>query len=394
MPAMPTYRAMRSFQAGLTIIELMIAMTLGLVIAAGLAILFANASNSQHEMRRSAQQIESGRYAMDVLIQDLQLAGFLGEYRANIGATVLPDPCLVDVGTLTAAVHSPIQGYAAGSLTAQPALPGSCAAWLPAANLRAGSDVLIVRRADTQIVPIGTVTTAGSKFLQSSSNAFEVQDGGGTTTCSSKANGSATTVTRRCQFPTSTDICSATTCTAGTPTAGYVRRLRVHIYFVAPCNVPSTGDVCTASSDNGRPIPTLKRLELAAASGATTFQFVPIAEGVEFMKVAYGIDDVPGAPPNTETGKIGDGAPDRYVLAPTLAELGNATTARVDLLVRNPEPSPGQVETKTYNLSVDPITPTAAGVSITPADVDPNYRRHVYNAEVRLVNLSSRKEIP
>jgi type IV pilus assembly protein PilW len=386
-------RAMRCSQAGLSMIELMIAMTLGLIIAAGLAILFANASNSQHELRRTAQQIESGRYAMDTLIQDLQLAGFLGEYRANISATAVPDPCLFTAGDLAGAVRTPIQGYAAGALTAQPAPPATCAAWLPPANLRAGSDILVVRRADTQIVPIGAVTTAGTKYLQSSSHTFEVQEGGGTTSCTSKADGSATTVTRRCQFPTSTDICSASTCTAGVPTAGYVRRLRVHVYFVAPCNVPSAGTTCTAASDNGRPIPTLKRLELTAVAGVTTFQIVPIAEGVEFMKVAYGIDDLPAAV-NTETGKKGDGAPDRYVLTPSLAEFDNATTVRVDLLVRNPEPSAGQVETKTYNLSVDPITPTAAGVAITPADLDLNYRRHVYNAEVRLVNLSSRKEIP
>jgi type IV pilus assembly protein PilW len=385
---------MRSFQAGLSMIELMIAITLGLIIAAGLALLFANASNSQHELRRTAQQIESGRYAMDVLIQDLQLAGFLGEYRANVTASSLPDPCLLTAGDLTGALRTPIQGYAAASLTAQAAPPASCAVWLPPANLSAGSDILVVRRADTQIVPIGAATNAGIKYLQSSSHTFEVQEGGGTTSCTSKADGSATAVTRRCQFPGSTDMCSATTCTTGVPTAGYVRRLRVHIYFVAPCNVPSAGTVCTASSDNGRPIPTLKRLELAAAGGVTTFQIVPIAEGVEFMKVAYGIDDAPTAV-NTETGRKGDGAPDRYMLASTNpAEFDNATTVRVDLLVRNPEPSAGQVETKTYNLSVDPITPTSAGVTITPADVNPNYRRHVYNAEVRLVNLSSRKEIP
>jgi type IV pilus assembly protein PilW len=391
---MHTPRTLRSCQTGLSMIELMIAITLGLMIAAGLALLFANASNSQHEMRRTAQQIENGRYAMDVLIQDLQLAGFLGEYRAHVSATALPDPCVFDIGDLTAAIHSPIQGYAAGSLTARPVLPASCATWLPAANLSPGSDVLIVRRADTQIVPIGTLTTAGTKFLQSSSHAFEVQEGGGTTSCTSKADGSVTAVTRRCQFPTSTDICSATTCTTGVPTAGYLRPLRVYVYFVAPCNRPSAGTACTASSDNGRPIPTLKRLELVAEAGETDFRIVPIAEGVEFMKVAYGIDDAPGAPPNTETGKIGDGNPDRYVLAPTLAEADNAVTVRVDLLVRNPEPTPGQVETKTYNLSIDPVSPLAAGVTITPADVDPSYRRHAYNAEVRLVNLSSRKEIP
>jgi type IV pilus assembly protein PilW len=394
---MNTPRTMRCPQAGMSMIELMIAITLGLMILAGLAVLFANASNSQHELRRTAQQIENGRYAMDVLIQDLQLAGFFGEYRANLSATALPDPCVFAIGDLTTAIRTPIQGYAAASLTAQPVLPATCVTWLPPANLSPGSDVLVVRRADTQNVPIGTATTAGNKFLQSSSQAFEVQDGGGVTSCTSKADGTApTAVTRRCQFPASTDICPAD-CTAGVSTAGYLRALRVHVYFVAPCNRPPAGTTtCTASSDNGRPIPTLKRLELArdAGTGQTTFQFVPIAEGVEFMKLAYGIDDVPGAPANSETGRIGDGAPDRYVLAPTPAEFGNAATARVDLLVRHPEPSPGQLETKTYNLSIDPITPTAAGVAITPADVDRSYRRHVYNAEVRLVNLSSRKEIP
>lgn len=388
---MKTTRTLR-LQAGLSMIELMIAITLGLMIAAGLAILFANSSNSQHELRRTAQQIENGRYAMDVLIQDLQLSGFFGEYRANLAATALPDPCLFTVADLTGAIRTPIQGYPAATLADQPAPPANCVTWLPAGNLKAGSDILVVRRADTQIVPIGTTTTVGNKYIQSSSQAFEVQEGGGTTTCTSKADGTAATVTRRCQFPTTSDMCSAT-CALGTSTAGYLRRLRVHVYFVAPCNVPSAGTTCTAASDNGRPIPTLKRLELVVDAGATSFQIVPIAEGVEFMKVAYGIDDVPAAV-NSETGKKGDGSPDRYVLAPTLADFDNAVTVRVDLLVRNPEPSAGQVDTKSYELSVDPASPTDPAVTITPADVDPSYRRHAYNAEVRLVNLSSRKEIP
>ena len=72
----------RSPQAGLSLIELMVAMTIGLLIFAGLATLFSNASSSQHELRRTSQQIENGRYAMDVLIQDLQLAGYFGEFRA------------------------------------------------------------------------------------------------------------------------------------------------------------------------------------------------------------------------------------------------------------------------------------------------------------------------
>ena len=68
-------------QRGFSLVEMMIAMTIGLMITAGLVTIFANTSNSQQEMRRSAQQIENGRYAMDVLSQDFQVSGYFGSYR-------------------------------------------------------------------------------------------------------------------------------------------------------------------------------------------------------------------------------------------------------------------------------------------------------------------------
>ena len=383
----------RSAQAGLSLIELMVAMTIGLLIFAGLATIFANSSTSQHELRRTSQQIENGRYAMDVLIQDLQLAGYFGEYRAS-GTPTTPNPCSTSDTELNNGITLPIQGYNAATLTTVPTPNTSCGAWLDD-NLKAGSDILIVRRAETSIVPIGTATSANTKYIQSGSTGFEVQAGGGTTSCTSKANGGATAITRRCQFPTSTDICggSGLPCATGGSPAGYIRKLRTHIYFVSPCNVPSSGTTCDSAADGGRPVPTLKRLELAEVSGALTFQVIALAEGVEFMKIAYGIDDTP-ATVNTETGRIGDGVPDRYVLAPSLAEYSNAVTVRVDLLVRNPEPSPGFTDVKTYKLSVDPAAPANPGVTIAPADLDTNYRRHAYTAEVRLVNMAGRKEIP
>ena len=373
-------------------VELMISITIGLMITAGLATLFSNASLTQSEMRRTAQQIENGRYAMDVLIQDLQLAGFFGQNRNTVAPASIPDPCSFTTADLTAALGVPVQGYNSGSLTAQASPPGTCSTWLPSGNLKAGSDILVVRRAETEFVPIGTVTVAGTKYVQTSPVAIEVQDGGGTTSCTSKADGTAATITRRCKFPTTIDEC-ATPCGAGTSPAGFVRKLHVHVYFVSPCNVPSSATTCDSSSDNGRPIPTLKRLELIAAGGATTFQIVSIAEGVEVMQVAYGVDDVPAAV-NPDTGRMGDGVPDRYVLTPSLAEFSNAATVRVDLLVRNPEPSAGFTDAKTYSLSIDPAAPTNPGLVITPADVDTSYRRHAYAAEVRLVNVAGRKEIP
>ena len=385
-----------SSQAGLSIIELMIAMTIGLMIFAGLATIFANASSSQHELRRTSQQIENGRFAMDVLIQDLQLAGYFGEFRAT-GTASTPNPCSASDAELEKGITHPLQGYHAASLTAVPTPNTSCDGWLDG-NLSAGSDILIVRRAETSIVPIGATTSANSKYIQSGPTGFELQAGGGTTTCTSKANGSTVSLTRRCQYPTSVDICGGggLPCAIGGTPAGYIRKLRAHIYFVSPCNAPSSGTTCDAAADGGRPIPTLKRLELAEVSGALTFQVVALAEGVEFMKIAYGIDDTP-AIVNAETGRIGDGVPDRYVLDPSLAEYTNAVTVRVDLLVRNPEPSPGFTDAKTYKLSVDPGSPADPGVTITPTDLGApavNYRRHAYTAEVRLVNMAGRKEIP
>ena len=260
------------------------------------------------------------------------------------------------------------------------------------ANLSAGSDILVVRRTDTTSIVPGAATTAGEVYLQANPATAAVQSGGGTTSCTSDATGGTATITRRCVMPTTSDACP-TECGAGTSPAGELRKLRVHIYFVAPCSLPANGtDICTGSSDDsGKPIPTLKRLELTSVGGAISFKIYPIAEGVQYMKVEYGIDDTPTTA-NADTGLVGDGSPDRYATSPSLADFTNAVTVRVDLLMRNPQESQGYVDAKTYNLGVDTVTPTNPLISVGP--FGDGYRRHVYASEVRLVNLSARKENP
>jgi type IV pilus assembly protein PilW len=377
-----------SMQRGFSLVEMMIAMTIGLMITAGLVTVFANTSNSQAELRRTSQQIENGRYAMDVLSQDLQVTGYFGSFRKLVAPTAAPDPCSLVLTDLQTAFNLPVQAYNAPSLTTTPTLPASCNAYLPAANLAPGSDVVVLRRADTQFVAIGTATPAGQVYSQANPSTIDIHLGGGTTTCTSRADGAAAAVTRRLQYPSTTDICNGTALPAG-----YVRQFHVHIYFVAPCAIPTTGTTCDSTGDGGKPIPTLKRLELTATAGATAFKTTNIAEGVEFLKLGYGIDDTPAAV-NTDTGLIGDGSPDRYSLTPSLADMTNIVTARIDMLVRNPEPSASFTDTKTYLLGVDPVVNTNPAVTIPATILDQTYRRHVYSAEIRLVNLSSRKEIP
>ena len=372
-------------QAGLSMIELMIAITIGLLILAGLATVFANSSNTQHELRRTAQQIENGRYAVDMLTQDLQLAGYWGQFRKFVTPAGLPDPCSVDTAVMADAIGLPVQGAAAPDKDTRATPPGSCGGVLTNANLSPGSDILVVRRAHTNVVTGGTAV-AGERYIQANASEVAVQVGvAGGASCTLNAANVATTIFRRCSVPANIDVCTP----CATAPAAFVRKYEVHIYFVAPCNVPAGGGSnCTgAADDNGRPIPTLKRLELNAGA----FTILPIAEGVEYLRVSYGVDDNP-AVVNTETELTGDGSPDRYVHAPNVAEFGNAVTARVDLLVRNPEPSPGYADPKTYQLGVADGSTNTVGFTIAPTATQ--YRRHAYSTEVRLVNLSGRKEIP
>ena len=259
-------------QIGLSLVELMIAITLGLLILAGLTTVFVSASESQRELQRSAQQIENGRYSMDTLTQDLHHAGFYGRYSTYTDGTTFPDPCITgDEAALANALGVPVQGFVAASQAALPSLTGStCSTYLPSANLQAGSDVLVIRRAETTPVTVGTSTTNGEVYLQADPVTVDIQFGSGAVlTSSAKASGAAASIVQK------------------DGSAAPVRKYHVHIYFVAPCSVPAGGaSVCTGSSDDsGSPIPTLKRLELTVSGGARTFQTVPIAEGIEALKI-------------------------------------------------------------------------------------------------------------
>jgi type IV pilus assembly protein PilW len=374
-------------QQGLSLVELMIAMTLSLLLMTGLVTFFVNASSNQREMQKNSTQIENGRYALDTLIQDLHLAGFYGAFSSYAIPAALPDPCDMTESVMLSSLALGVQGYQAGSLSAKPTPPTACASLLTAANLAPGSDILVVRYAEPAPWTLDTATTAGDRYIQANPITAVIQNGGGTIDCGTDALGAAATITRKCTVPTSVDRCTAT-CTGGGSPAGDIRKMNVRIYFVAPCSIPASGALCTGSTDDsGSPIPTLKRLELTSSG----FSIVPVAEGVELMKIEYGVDSSPTTT-NASTGLIGDGVPDSYNLTPALADFANAVSVRVDLLVRNPQATAGYSSAKTYNLGVDPTIPSNPAVVAGP--FTDAYRRHVYAGETRLSNLAGRKENP
>lgn len=332
-------------QRGLSLIELMIAIAIGLFLLAGLVGIFVNSSQSSAELTKSAQQIENGRFAMQAMSDDVSLAGFYGYYVPD-AATVAPDPCATDAASLLTALGMPVQAFNAPS-----SVPSPLSACLPDANHVAGTDILVIRRADSQETT-GTGFEVGRMYIQANANAFDAPIVAAATSTSGPV-GAATIFPRLKKDGAS---------------VAPVRKLHVHIYFVSPCSQPA---VCTgAATDDG--VPTLKRLELTA----TGFSVSPVAEGIENLQFDYGVD------------ADGDGAPETpFLEAPaTPAAWSNVVAVQIALLARNVEATGGYSDTKTYNLG--------QFTSYTPSGAALSYKRHAYTGLVRVVNPSGRRETP
>ncbi len=345
----------RHKQRGMTLVEWMISLTIGLILLAGLTALIAQQSSTQAELEKSSRQIENGRYAMQLLSEDLQLAGYYGEFSAVSGLTVpttMPNPCLVASADLSSAMPFSAQGYNSPGSTLDAAF-ADCP--LLAANHMDGTDILVVRRADTAVVTGALVP--GQAYFQAGLTASGLE------------------FSRVVSVATSTAVDTAvfTLKQKDGATTAALRKYLVHIYFISPCSVPTSGSICSAANtdDGGLSVPTLKRMELSVQAGVTKFVTTPLVEGIEKMQLDYGFDTT------------GDGAPDSYATdAATIAAWADVVAIRVNLLARNNERSAGYQDTKTYTLGLD-------GTTTATNDA---FKRRVFSQLIRLVNPSSRRE--
>ena len=132
-------------------------------------------------------------------------------------------------------------------------------------------------------------------------------------------------------------------------------------------------------------------------------QLVPLVEGIQNLQIEYGIDDTPNAA-DISTGFVGDGSPDSYITSPSTAAISSTTpatvsnwqnvvAAKVFILARNTSKTNGYTDIKTYCLgSLDSTGACPTGAMFGP--FKDSYKRHVYSAQVRLINPGSRREVP
>jgi type IV pilus assembly protein PilW len=337
------HRSARAKSAGFSLIELMVAMTIGIIVLLGLVLMLSANSSNQAELEQTIRKLENARYSVDVLSEDIAHAGYYSDFSPDslpvLATYVTTDPCEKKVQPTTAqgwnisATSSvfpvPVQGLAPG---VNPS-PVDCLT-----NRKADTAALVIRHAET-----GDASTVGGSL---STNLYLQYS-----RCPAD--------TRRVVVAQGADsalfILKGPDCVAANNS---VRRLIQRTYFVATCNVCSPNDG----------IPTLKRVEIIN----DTQQISAVAEGIENLRLEYGVD----------SSATKDGEPDVYVTAPSATDWPNVVTVRIHILARNNSKTAGYVDNRTYRLGPE-LAVTA------PAD---GYKRTLLTTTSRLNNVAGRRE--
>jgi type IV pilus assembly protein PilW len=138
-------------QSGFSMVELLIAVALGIILSWAILDVTLNSSRTARELELTSEMVENGRYLTKLLSSELQLAGFYGRLEDYVDDTVTaqPDACTgLSSTSLRNGMNYPVfglDGVAGGTTTCNGDV------------LLTGTDALLIRRADTTSVN----TTAG-----------------------------------------------------------------------------------------------------------------------------------------------------------------------------------------------------------------------------------------
>lgn len=269
-------------------VELLVAVALGIILSWAILDVTLTSSRTARQIELTSEMVENGRYVTQFLKSEIHLAGFYGRLENYADATVTAQPNLctgLSTASLINGMNYPLfglDGVAAASTTCN------------GDTLLTGSDMLLIRRADTDFVTSNSGLASGQHYLQASITAMVLDTG---------ANAANFTLLEK----------------DGT-TLVPIRKYQQNIYYVDDSNV-------------------FKQLRLVNGAYVTE----PLAEGVEDFQVVYGIDRSADGIPNA------DGANAAFVELPaSAAEWENVVSVKVFLILSSTNPAPGLNDTKSY----------------------------------------------
>jgi len=313
-------------QAGLTLVELMVAMALSLILMAGVLTIFASSKvTSQLQAALSTVQ-ENGRHALYTLVREIRGAGYSG--CAGI------EPTLVNL-----IANNPPDGIT--GFTAEEVIFGEDnVGGTNAYNAVAGTDVIRVRGAGDSLIGLigntipvnANIQTTVAKGFFSAGDILVITDCQGVdifraTTVSNNNNQS--TITHSSSNNSSNNLSKPYNSDA------FVMRFKSNTYFIR-----DTGRDNAAGDD----ILALYGYDSTVASTDPKVDAIELVDGVEDMQITYGLDG------------DGNGLVDRFVDAGSVSAWADVLAVKLSLLVNSVEN--GDRENVTYNFLGASITPT------------------------------------
>lgn len=297
--------SLHQLPAGLSLIELLVAIAIGVALSFAAVQLFLQSKLAYLQDEEMARVQENGRYALRYLSRELMMAGYLATelpgYRA--GTREAGTACFDHLmNTAIALEHiNDVSANGTPQAGSQP-LPADC---LVAGRHQAGTDILLIRR------------TADSPAL------FQGERRGA--------------IDRDDIF-------------LGIAGQGGLSGLRRGDEGVTGAMdlweyLPQLLFLRDYSLTRGDGVPALCRKRLARSSN----RMAPtecLIEGIENLQLEFGIDE------------NGDRRADRFDRRPGPGELASAVAARIYLLVRSIHPLPGHVDDKSYSLGATRIAAT------------------------------------
>lgn len=295
--------AMPQAQRGLSMIELMISLVIGLIITAAVGSVFLSGGKNYRDNDRFARMQETGRFAVEAIANDVAMASFWGRvfvYPSITSALVSGSTVPVTSCNVT---HAPQKSLVVINQASAAAAQPYC---IDTTTFSTGTAVIAVKY--TLGSPVNGAERMGGAYLRTASNAGQLVI----------FDGSNTPATTETDWE-------------------YVAR----VYYIRNTPDPNNGS---------RSIPVLARKYLV---GANMNNDETLLDGVEDIQVELGIYPPP------PTGYSGDAnsMPSYYTAFPDNTEMLYAVTAKIYILVRSPEPDLVPIN-KTYRLGSRPVPKT------------------------------------
>lgn len=353
-------------QQGLSLVEVMVAMTIGLILMAGVVQVFISSKSSSRLNASIGQLQEDGRFALNFLNRDIRMAGYAGCTRYGPITNTLNNPT-----NLAYDFAVGIFGFNDVSATTPAALAAI------GATPKASTDAIIIRREADNPVRVVQNNNSAQVFLENT--------GVETGACSDGTD----RISGICQ----TDILMISDCTKSRVfQAGNITSTGSGTGLALNLTHPASGTPGNAiSSWGGASAPTSERFDTSAyIVKIVSYAYyiknnnlgipslyrkdgmspeVELAQGIDDMQILYGVDNTP-----TDTNQSADVY--QTANAVTNTNWANVVSVRLNLLVRTVENNvAGGAQTYRFN-----------GGNVTVSSSTDRYIRKEFANQVALRN--------